>query len=45
MLCRANMDDIHKIFRDRRRMLGITQQELADIAGTGIRAVLSVECQ
>lgn len=36
-------DDIAHEIRDRRRTLGISQTELADLAGVSVRVVSSVE--
>lgn len=35
--------DIYKKIKDRRILLGITQQDLADISGVGLRTIKQVE--
>ena len=37
------MEQIGTIIKSRRKELGITQQELADLAGVGINSLLSIE--
>lgn len=35
--------DIHSIIRERRALLGLTQQDLADYAGLSLRIIKSIE--
>jgi transcriptional regulator with XRE-family HTH domain len=35
--------DIYDKIKERRALLGITQQELADISGTGVRTIKAME--
>ena len=35
--------EIHQFIKDRRALLGITQQDLADISGVGLRTIKLIE--
>ncbi|GHT49748.1 hypothetical protein FACS189440_15980 [Bacteroidia bacterium] len=35
--------EIHQIIKERRSLLGITQQDLADISGIGLRTIKQIE--
>jgi transcriptional regulator with XRE-family HTH domain len=35
--------EIHQIIKQRRSLLGITQQDLADISGIGLRTIKQIE--
>jgi transcriptional regulator with XRE-family HTH domain len=38
-----HLSDVNKIIKERRALLGITQQDLADISGIGLRTIKAIE--
>jgi transcriptional regulator with XRE-family HTH domain len=38
-----HLADIYKVIKERRALLGITQQDLADISGVGLRTIKAIE--
>ena len=40
---KMHIDDIYKKIKERRSLLGITQQDLADISGVGLRTIKEIE--
>ena len=38
-----HLSDFYKKIKDRRTLLGITQQDLADISGVGLRTIKGIE--
>ena len=38
-----HLSDICKIIKERRSLLGITQQDLSDISGVGLRTIKEIE--
>ena len=40
---KMHIDDIYKKIKERRSLLGITQKDLADISGVGLRTIKEIE--